>query len=84
MDWDGGGVTSEGKCMGCRLEQPAILIKSKPAIEYLKKIIITLLNNYLASNDQHIELHALPKEEMRKENDNENSEGKDHDESKEE
>jgi len=26
--------------------------------------IITLMNNYLASNDQEIELHALPKEEM--------------------
>ena len=26
--------------------------------------IVTLMNNYLASNDQDIELHALPKEEM--------------------
>ena len=26
--------------------------------------IITLMNNFLASNDQEIELHALPKEEM--------------------
>ncbi len=38
--------------------------------------IVNVLNDYLASNDQHIELHALPKEEMMNNNEDESdSEG---------
>jgi hypothetical protein len=37
--------------------------------------IVNILNDYFASNDQHIELHALPKEEMM--NNNNKEEGND-------
>ncbi|KKL60267.1 hypothetical protein LCGC14_2207000, partial [marine sediment metagenome] len=31
--------------------------------------IVTILNEYFASNDQHVKLHALSKEEMMNNND---------------